>query len=250
MNGFPFDSQITGYDADGLPQYDRASNAEEFARLLAAFLCDGVFAQDMCAVTAGVGMTATVGAGACMIQGRYGYAAAAESVTFVGAEASPRIDTVALRLNLATSARGIYPCVVKGTASASPVRPALTRDATVWELGLADVLIPANSSAIAQSRITDTRLETARCGIVAAILSAVDPTTFYNQIQAALDEFKAAEMADFASWSNGQEQAVAAWFADLQATLDSNAAANMMGKINAFTGDKITNAEIDAALEG
>lgn len=36
MDAFPFDSEITGYDSAGIPQYDRASNAEEFARLIAS----------------------------------------------------------------------------------------------------------------------------------------------------------------------------------------------------------------------
>lgn len=34
MFSLPFDSKITGYDSNGIPQYDRASGSAEFARLL------------------------------------------------------------------------------------------------------------------------------------------------------------------------------------------------------------------------
>ena len=172
MRAFPFDSKIVGYDADGLPNYDRASNSEEFARLLASFLSNGLFSFDMCEVLAGTGMKATVQTGACMIEGRYGYIVSPETVTFDPADATPRIDTVVLQLNLGTDVRTIRTRVHKGVASGSPSAPALSRDNTVWELGLADVLIPANSTAIAQSRITDTRLNTNRCGAAAAINSS------------------------------------------------------------------------------
>ena len=52
MFSLPFDSKITGYDSSGIPQYDRASGSAEFARLLAAFLTNGVFGSGMFAVTA------------------------------------------------------------------------------------------------------------------------------------------------------------------------------------------------------
>ena len=47
MFSLPFDSKITGYDSSGIPQYDRASGSAEFARLLAAFLPNGVFGSGM-----------------------------------------------------------------------------------------------------------------------------------------------------------------------------------------------------------
>ena len=52
MFSLPFDSKIIGYDSSGIPQYDRASGSAEFARLLAAFLTNGVFGSGMFAVTA------------------------------------------------------------------------------------------------------------------------------------------------------------------------------------------------------
>ena len=200
MFSLPFDSKITGYDSSGIPLYDRASGSAEFARLLAAFLTNGVFGSGMFAVTAKVGMQVSVSEGSCVINGRFGFAIAPETLDFTADLQYPRIDSVVLRMDVAEPVRDIHLEIHQGTPSPAPQAPALTRDGTVWELGLANVLIPANSTAIAQERITDTRLDTSRCGIVAAINSKIDTTALYNQIQADLASFKGTEQAGFATW--------------------------------------------------
>lgn len=192
INAFPFDSRITGYDADGMPQYDHASNAEEFARLLESFLRSGVFGSEMCEVLADTGMYATVGVGNAMLAGRYAYISIPESVLFDASGTRPRIDTVVLRRDLSSDVNDVVVAVVKGTEAASPVRPALTRDGTVYELGLADVLIPANSTAVSQQNITDTRLDEERCGIVAAILAEIDTEVHQSQFVALLSDMQKA----------------------------------------------------------
>lgn len=192
INAFPFNSRITGYDADGMPQYDHASNAEEFARLLESFLRSGVFGSEMCEVLADTGMYATVGVGNAMLAGRYAYIFIPERILFDVAGTQPRIDTVVLRCDLSSDVNDVVVAIVKGTEAASPVRPALTRDGTVYELGLADVLIPANSTAVSQQNITDTRLDEERCGIVAAILAEIDTEVHQRQFVALLSDMQKA----------------------------------------------------------
>lgn len=192
INAFPFDSRITGYDADGMPQYDHASNAEEFARLLESFLRSGVFGSEMCEVLADTGMYATVGVGNAMLAGRYAYISIPERILFDVAGTQPRIDTVVLRRDLSSDVNDVVVAIVKGTEAASPVRPAITRDGTVYELGLADVLIPANSTAVSQQNITDTRLDEERCGIVAAILAEIDTEVHQRQFVALLSDMQKA----------------------------------------------------------
>lgn len=233
INAFPFDSRITGYDADGMPQYDHASNAEEFARLLASFLRSGVFGAEMCEVIADTGMYATVGVGNALLEGRYAYISAAESVLFEVAGTQPRIDTVVLRRDLSSDVNDVVCAVVKGTEAASPVRPALTRDGTVWELGLADVLIPANSTAVSQQNITDTRLEDERCGLVAAILTDVDTTHLYDQISAELAHFKGVEEAEFQ-----------AWFESIKGLLEGDVATSLANEIS------VLSVEVDKKASG
>ena len=192
MRGFPFDSQIVGYESDGMPIYDRASNAEEFARMLNSFFKDGVFGETMCEVLEAGGMSATVGVGEVLVQGRYGYVPEPETVNFAVSGAVPRIDTVVVRLDLSSGVNNILLAVVQGTPSATPVAPLLTRDGTVWEIGLADVLIPANSTAVSQPNISDTRLSPNRCGIVEAVLSDVNTEHLFNEFDSLLRDMRSA----------------------------------------------------------
>ena len=221
MIAFPFDSRIVSYDVDGMPIYDRASNAEHFAKLLASFLRNGLFGSEMCEVLIADGMNVTVGKGNALIEGRFAYLDTPETLTFAPSEGNPRIDTVVLRRDLSSDVNYIVADIVKGTAAASPGRPALTRDGTVWELGLADVLIPANSTAVSQTNITDTRLEDSRCGLVAAILTDVDTTYLYAQIQADLKQFQDVEEENFRIW-----------FESIQGILEGDAAANLANEVN------------------
>lgn len=220
INAFPFDSRITGYDESGLPLYDHASNAEEFARLLASFLRSGVFGDSMCEVLASDGMTATVGAGSALVDGRYVYLDDVELVQFEAAGTQNRIDTVVIRRDLSSAVNNAVVAVVKGTAAAVPVAPTLTRDGTVWELGIANVLIPANTTAVTQGNITDTRLADERCGLVAAVMTDIDTTHFYDQIQADLEYFRQTEQTAFNRW-----------FEDVLNVLDKNTAGSLYNMI-------------------
>ena len=217
MFSLPFDSKIIGYDANGIPLYDRASGSAEFARLLAAFLTDGVFGSGMFAVTAQTGMRVSVSEGSCVIGGRFGFATVPETLEFTADPTFPRIDSVVLRLDVSESVRNIHLEVHQGTPSSTPKAPVLTRIGTVWELGLANVLIPGAATSIAQERITDTRLDASRCGIVAAVNSKIDTTALYNQIQADLAVFKGTEQAEFV-----------AWFENIRDTLSSDVAGNLL----------------------
>lgn len=237
MIAFPFDSHISGYDESGYPIYDRASKSEDIAQVFASFLSDGVFGKGMCTVLAGSGLTATVGVGGGHIKGRFCYIDTPETVTFDAGGSRSRIDTVVLRRDLSSSVNNIVCAVVKGTESSSPKPPALTRDGTVWELGIANVTITAGSTAIAQSRIADTRLDNSRCGLVTAIMTEIDTTGLYNQIQADLAQFQNTEQANFY-----------AWFENLQTSLEGDVAANLTSKVAVLEQSKLEGMETVVAL--
>ena len=156
--------------------------------------------SDNLQVSTGEGMTVTVGSGFAICGSCLKLE---ENARILAVQASDtnydRIDTVVVRLNVNDDARYCDLYVVQGVASASPVRPALTRTSTMWELGLADIFVSKGSGAISEARITDTRYDTERCGVISSI-SQFDTTTIYNQVQADLAEFKADEQADFLAW--------------------------------------------------
>lgn len=221
MIGFPFDSHIT-FESDGTPVYDRAITSAPLRKLIAKLLTDGVLPNPSTnlQVEAGSGMNVVVNPGFAICAGGLKLEENQRTLAIQAADSNyDRIDTVVLRWNDNDSERICDLYIVEGIPAASPLRPELTRTESIWELGLADLFINKNSSAISNQRITDTRYETARCGIISAI-SEFDTTTLYQQVQADLAGFKASEQADFI-----------AWFDDIKGQLSEDAAGNLQKQI-------------------
>lgn len=200
MQSYPFTSQVT-YDEQGLPLYDRAVDSEFLRAVFAAYFSDGIFYKPTNAlqVVAGTGMQVQVNPGICHIRGAMGIETETRTLTLEAAGMSPRIDTVVARLDLSLAVRSIELYIVKGTPSSAPQRPALTRDATIWELGLADIAVAANASTITQSAITDTRLDTERCGVVAQTIGSLDTAPYFAQLAAAIAEHREEAEAQIAA---------------------------------------------------
>lgn len=77
--------------------------------------------------------------------------------------------------------------VLKGTAASTAAAPALTNNSTLRQISLARVSIPAGTTALTNSRITDERLDASVCGLVTDNIS-VDTSMISNQVQAVLTE--------------------------------------------------------------
>ena len=199
---WPFDSTVS-LDTEGNPVYSRTYSANVLARILQKYFRNGVFSDvsTNLQVLQADGMTVTVKAGDALINGRHFYEEADRVLAVQAASASlNRIDSVVLRLNLAVDALAADLYVVTGAPAAAPVAPTLTRNSSVYELGLANLLIVSNSTTISQAKITDTRLDSARCGVVATVIGDTDTSAYYQQIQADLATFKSTEQAAFEAW--------------------------------------------------
>lgn len=221
MIGFPFDSHVT-FESDGTPVYDRAITSAPLRKLIAKLLTDGVLPNPSTnlQVEEGSGMNVVVNPGFAICAGGLKLEENQRTLAIQAADSNyDRIDTVVLRWNDNDSERICDLYIVEGIPAASPLRPELTRTESIWELGLADLFVNKNSSAISNQRITDTRYETARCGIISAI-SEFDTTTLYQQVQADLAGFKASEQADFITW-----------FDDIKGQLSEDAAGNLQKQI-------------------
>lgn len=191
MKVFPVDSVVTTLGDDGLPVYDRPYVSADLRNVYSNFFTNGVFLNESTSlqVTAATGgMSVNVAAGSCHINGAFGVETEQKSFDIEAASASnDRIDTVVARLDLSIEERSLELYVLKGTPSASPTRPSLTRNETVWELGLADVRVPKGATSISQATVTDTRPEDVRCGVVTPF-AELDTTSLFLQLQAATDE--------------------------------------------------------------
>jgi len=223
QSGF-FNATVTTDSQTGLPVYDRAGTAEQFAHYFSRFIGNGVFMKTSTdfQVLANSGMNLTVKAGDAWINGYYAWADTDETIAIASSPMSnPRIDRIVLRLDLTQSGRAITLAVKQGTEAATPVAPSLTRNAEVCEIALADVTVGVNVSAISQANIADLRLNSSLCGIVTSLVDQVDTTTLYNQIQADLDEFQTVNQADFE-----------AWLESIQGILDEDTAGHLLTLIN------------------
>lgn len=197
MKSFPWDSVIVGKDDDGRPILDRTYNATDLSEQYATFFSNGVFTDgDAFHVAASDGMNVLVSPGKCCIEGRVGWELSDRKLAIQAASMSAdRIDTVVIRLDSNMEKRDIDLYVRTGVAAEVPVRPELTRSERVYEIGLCDIYVPKNTSQVSQERITDTRLETGRCGVVAPF-APLETTNFYSQMNAQTQ--KAVELADAA----------------------------------------------------
>lgn len=191
MKVFPVDSIVTKLGDDGLPIYDRPYVSADLRDVYANFFSNGVFMDvgtSLQVMNASGGMNVYVNAGTCHINGAFGVETEQRTLQLEAASASlDRIDTIVARLNLAIEARSLDLYVLKGTPAEDPVRPNLTRNETVWELGLADVYLPKGIATISQGRISDTRLETQRCGAVTPFVE-FDTTTLFEQLKQATQD--------------------------------------------------------------
>ena len=243
MIGYPIDSHVT-FNSQGIPSYDRAISSEPLRKLIKSLFSDGVLPNPSTnmQVQAGEGMTVIVNPGFAICNGCMKLEEKARTLVVQASSTSlDRIDTVILRLNNNEDVRSLDFYVLQGTPATNPVRPSLTQNDTIWEIGLADIFIASNTSVITNQRITDTRYETARCGIISSI-SEFDTTTLYQQVQADLDEFKDVSEADFTAWitltkadfdnwMDTEKSDFDAWFKTIQSQLSGNVAANLQAQI-------------------
>ena len=223
MIGFPFDSHVT-YDTDGTPVYDRAISSEPLRNLLHKLFTDGILpdVSTNLQVVAGTGMNVVVKAGFAIVQGCLKLEENDRTLAVQASNATnDRIDTVVLRLNSNDDQRYCDLYIREGTPATNPVRPNLVRSDSVYELGLADIFVSKSITSITQSKITDTRYEAERCGVISS-LSEYDTTTIYKQVQADLKEFKDTEQAEFL-----------AWYENIKDILDESTAGHLQSEIEA-----------------
>lgn len=159
----------------------------EDAQLYFATRTRGVFAGDHLAVTAGSGMTITLGKGIAWLKNGvfgglvYGNTAPI-SLTIGTANATyPRIDRVVIRYDVQTNTVAAY--VKSGTPASSPVPPALTRDTLADEISVAQVYVAVAATSISAGNITDERLNEEVCGLMRDGVTGIDTSVIYAQWQ-------------------------------------------------------------------
>lgn len=240
-----------------MPVFDRAEEASFFAKYFSQFISNGVFPNPSTnmQVLANEGMNIKVDIGVCYINGYMGWVEKSEILEIEESDTQARIDRIVAKLDFTD--RSITLSIKKGIPAGNPTAQELQRDYDIYEIGLADVRVNANVVEIKQENITDLRLNTELCGIVANQLQYVDTTTLFNQYQDWLNRVtKDAEIdltqkqSDFENYLNSLKTIFTndfeTWFQTVKDTLDGDTAGNLLNLINTKANKKkIYNITID-----
>ena len=194
-------------DQEGVP--DRPFNADDFARYFGTLIKNGVFpnpSTNFQCIADQETMSVKMEAGIAWIDGHLRYDDNVHILEIDTADSVlDRIDRIVLRKDVLD--RDIHWVVKKGEMSGKPVAPTLQRDENAWELGIADVKVAHGTVSISQSMVTDTRLNTELCGLVTGVVTQIDTTTLFNQ----LEQWKKEYIEATNTWTTEQEQAFLNW---------------------------------------
>ena len=182
---------------------DRKYDADDFNYLLRKLISNGVFASpsNNLQVTAGTGMNIIIKKGEARLDWKWFISDSDEILQIDAADVSlNRMDRI-VRIDF--TARTIGFAIKKGTGATNPIIPDIQRDTTMFELGLAVVSVPKQTTALTQSLITDTRLDAGVCGVVTGLIDQVDTTTLFNQYQTAFQEDRTFNNTAFNTWFSG-----------------------------------------------
>lgn len=218
MKSFPFDSKIL-QGKDGDTQYDRAIDSKTLREYFHLLYSNGVFAgndyecfnvvMDETSVTSSDQTTASsfrviVKPGACNIEGALGIEEKETVITIDPVDGDKeRVDSIVLRLDTNINARKISIEYKKGTPAVGvpdkddpnivltpaliTTRPELTRNSTVYELRLADIMLQSRENLRYKNKIRDliqdTRWLTDECGVVLCNPKQIDTNGISNELQ-------------------------------------------------------------------
>lgn len=188
---------------------DRTYDADSFSEWLGKFFTTGVFNGDL-QVTPDSGMVVNVGSGYANINGKVRFFDTDTSITISPASGVyPRIDTIVVRADYTN--REITLEYVTGSYSGNDPQPtAPTRNASMYEIVLAQILVNAGSTEVTTGSITDTRPDSTVCGWVTGTVDSVAVDQLTEQAQAQFD----------------------VWFENMKDQLDSDAAGHLQNEID------------------
>lgn len=221
----------------GSANHDRRYKSSDFRAYYAQMIGNGVYYSNANAlkVREGEGMTILLGVGGAFIEG-VGYRNTSDRAFRLDTAdgALSRIDRIVIRNDY--QKRDTYAAVLKGEYSAHPQAAALTRNADMYEIAVADVLVAKGVISITQADITDTRLNSDLCGIVTGLIQQADTTDIFNQFTAFLTEFKQEHVSEFGAWTEEQKQGFITWENGIRNILNENVAGNLLAMIGELQG--------------
>lgn len=245
---------------------DRRYRAMDWATYFASFIGNGIFPLPSTGlhVTPGEGMQVALNTGRAWING-FIYHNDDILILPLGVADGVlrRIDRIVIRWSLQD--RSITAHVKRGALASNPTPPPLQRDADVFELAVADVLINNGVISITQANITDQRFNMSLCGIATGLIQQIDFDIIAAQFNDFFAEYKPKIQADyekyitditfhfenFLDWLAGYKGFIVGNFEELAETirdiLDAEAAAKLLLMIQDL--QKVVPSEIIGTVE-
>lgn len=114
------------------------------------------------------------------------------------------------------------------TLVASDINNGITRSDSIYDLVIATVTVTGNASEVKGSDITDTRLDSTRCGAVTSAIKSVQSLDLFTQVTELFKEIKAQNESEM----NANRTEFNDWFATVKDTLDANTAGKLSNRIS------------------
>ena len=166
------------------------------------------------------GLTLTVKAGRANINGAFYWQKDDETITLEKNTATKSYNII-LRLNDNDAYRNI-------TLVASDINGGITRSDSIYDLVLATVTVAGNASEVKGSDITDTRLDSTRCGAVTSAIKSVQSLDLFTQVTELFKEIKAQNESEM----NANRTEFNDWFETVKDTLDADTAGKLSNRIS------------------
>lgn len=165
------------------------------------------------------GLTLVVKAGRANINGAFYWQKDDETITLEKSSNTKNYNII-LRLNDNDASRNI-------TLVADEISNGIQRNDSIYDLVLATVTVVGNASEIKGSDITDTRLDSNRCGAVCGAIQGVTSMDLFTQVQELIKETK--DLNEEAMQNN--RNAWNEWFATIKDILDGDTAGKLANRI-------------------
>lgn len=187
-------------------------DASDWQRYFKQFISNGVFVNptsQLQVIADGTSMKVNVKIGNAYINGIL-YSLDSDYTLNIGVAdgALNRVDRIVVRYDVVGNS--VELAVKKGSFASSPVAPAVTRTADMYELALADIRINKGVTKITQADITDLRSNAELCGFVKGLIEEIDTTDLFAQFQSSFDT----------------------WFEHMKGQLSTDAAGNLQLQID------------------
>ena len=199
---------------------DRVYYAADFASHMAEYFTNGIFNNGL-KVVSNNDMSISIQLGSANING-YKYKLDTKPKVIEVANADGilnRIDNIVIRLDIPN--RQITAEIIKGDFAENAIAPVLSRGASVYDLRIAKINIPAGTTAITTDLIEDTRFNSSDCGNVICAVQTPNFTDVLTQYTALWNKLIEVKTGDFENW-----------FQEIKNQLSTDAAGNLQIQLN------------------